>query len=149
MLDNQGCRQHTTRKCNTYSNVFSTATMATESAAKLRSYVLFVLRTAQPVSLQSLTAKIRYRTRVSPCRICCGQGNKGAHSSPSTSVVPCPYHSFNAPPHFHFRSYSQQKVERANPASLATQAIELFRQHGRKIIMLLSIHGVTAVSVTS
>ena len=36
---------------------FSTTTMATERAAMLRLYVLFVLRTTQPVSLQPLTAK--------------------------------------------------------------------------------------------
>ena len=64
-------------------------------------------------------------------------------SSP-VRIVPSTLHLI-----FIFAVTLNEMYDRANPASLATQVMELFRKHGRKIIMLLSIHGVTAVSVTS
>ena len=52
---------------------------------------------AQAVSRRSLTAKARVRSRVSPCGFCGGQSATGTGFSPSTSVLPCQFHSTGAP----------------------------------------------------
>ena len=52
---------------------------------------------AQAVSRRPLIAEARVRSRVSPCRICGGQSGTGTGFSLSTSVVPCQFHSTDAP----------------------------------------------------
>jgi hypothetical protein len=54
---------------------------------------------AQAISRRPLTAETRVRSRVSPCGICGGQSGTGTGFSPSTSVVPCHFHSTGAPLH--------------------------------------------------
>jgi hypothetical protein len=45
------------------------------------------------VSRRPLTAVARFRTRVNPCGICVGQSGTGTGFSPSSSVLPCQYHT--------------------------------------------------------
>jgi hypothetical protein len=51
---------------------------------------------AQAVSRRSVTAEARVRSRVSPCAICGGQRGTGTGFFPSTSVLPCQFHSTGA-----------------------------------------------------
>jgi hypothetical protein len=51
---------------------------------------------AQAVSRWPLAAKARARFQVSPCEICGGQSGPATGFSPSTSVIPCQYHSIIA-----------------------------------------------------
>jgi hypothetical protein len=51
----------------------------------------------QAVSRRPLTAEARVRSRASPCGICGGQSGTGTGFSPSTSVLPCQFHSTGAP----------------------------------------------------
>jgi hypothetical protein len=48
---------------------------------------------AHVVSRRHLTAEARVRARVNPCVICGGQSGIGTGFSPSSSVLPCQYHS--------------------------------------------------------
>jgi hypothetical protein len=48
---------------------------------------------AQAVSRRHLTAKARVRARVNPCGVCGGQSETGTGFSPSSTVLPCLYHS--------------------------------------------------------
>jgi hypothetical protein len=52
---------------------------------------------AQAVSRWHPTAEARVRSRVSPCGICGGQSGTGTAFSPSSSFLPCQYHSTGAP----------------------------------------------------
>ena len=52
---------------------------------------------AQAVSRRPLTAKARFRSRVSPCEICGGESGTGTGFSQSTSVFRCQFHSTGAP----------------------------------------------------
>jgi hypothetical protein len=54
---------------------------------------------AQAVSHRPVTAEVRVRSRVTSCGICCGQSGTGTGFSPSTSVLPCRFHSIGAPLH--------------------------------------------------
>jgi hypothetical protein len=47
----------------------------------------------QAVSHLPLTAEARVRARLSPRRICGGNRSIGTDFSPSSSVIPCQYHS--------------------------------------------------------
>jgi hypothetical protein len=51
------------------------------------------LAMAQVVSRRPLTAEARVRARFNTCSICGGQSGTGTGFSPSSSVVPCQYHS--------------------------------------------------------
>jgi hypothetical protein len=51
----------------------------------------------QVVCRQPLTAEVWVRSRAGPCRICGGRSGTGTSFSPSISVLPCQYHSTNAP----------------------------------------------------
>jgi hypothetical protein len=48
---------------------------------------------SQAVIRRPLTAEARIRARVNPCGICGGQSGTGTGFSPSSSAVPCQYHS--------------------------------------------------------
>jgi hypothetical protein len=48
---------------------------------------------AQAVSRRPLTAEAGVRALVNPCGICGGQSGTGIGFSPSSSVLPCQYHS--------------------------------------------------------
>jgi hypothetical protein len=48
---------------------------------------------SQVVSRRPLTAEARVRARVNPCGIYGGQSGIGTGFSPSSSVLPCQYHS--------------------------------------------------------
>jgi hypothetical protein len=52
---------------------------------------------AQAASRRSLTAEARFRSRVSPCRVCGGQSGTGIGFSPNTSVFLCQFNSTGAP----------------------------------------------------
>jgi hypothetical protein len=52
---------------------------------------------AQAVSRRPLTAEARVQSRVTPCGICGGQSGTGTDFFPSTSVLPCQFHSTGAP----------------------------------------------------
>jgi hypothetical protein len=52
---------------------------------------------AQAVSRRPPTAEARVRSRVSVCGICGGQSVTVTDFSPSTSVLPCQFHSTGAP----------------------------------------------------
>jgi hypothetical protein len=52
---------------------------------------------AQAVSRRPLTAEARDRSRFSLCGICGGQSGTGTGFSPSTSVLPCQFHSTGTP----------------------------------------------------
>jgi hypothetical protein len=52
---------------------------------------------AQAVSRRPLTAEARVRSLASPCEICGGQSGNWTGFSPSTSVLPCQFHSIGAP----------------------------------------------------
>jgi hypothetical protein len=52
---------------------------------------------AEAVSRRSLTAEVRVRSRVSPSGICGGKVALGQVFPPSTSVLPCQFHSTGAP----------------------------------------------------
>jgi hypothetical protein len=52
---------------------------------------------AQAVSRRPLTAEARVRSQVNPCGICGGQSGTGTGFSPSTSLLPCQFHSTGAP----------------------------------------------------
>jgi hypothetical protein len=54
---------------------------------------------AQAVSRRPVTAEARVRSRVSPCEICGGQSGTGTGFPPSTSGLPCQFHSTGAPLH--------------------------------------------------
>jgi hypothetical protein len=45
------------------------------------------------VSRRPLAAETWVRARARPCGICGGQSDTGARLSPSSSVLPCQYHS--------------------------------------------------------
>jgi len=45
----------------------------------------------------ALIMEAQDRSQVSPCDICGGQNSTGTGFSPSISVLPCQYHSINAP----------------------------------------------------
>jgi hypothetical protein len=51
----------------------------------------------QVVSLRPSTAEDQVRSRFSPCGICGGQRGTGTGFTPSTSVLPCQFHSTVAP----------------------------------------------------
>jgi hypothetical protein len=51
---------------------------------------------AQTISRRPLTAEVRVRTRVNSCGICGAQSSTGRGYSPSSSVLPCQYHSLMA-----------------------------------------------------
>jgi hypothetical protein len=48
---------------------------------------------AQVVSRRPVTAEVRVRARFNPCGICGGQSGTGTGFSPSSSGLPCQYHS--------------------------------------------------------
>ena len=52
---------------------------------------------SQAVSCRSLTAEARVQSRASLCGICGGQSGAWTGLSPSTSVLPCQFHSTGAP----------------------------------------------------
>jgi hypothetical protein len=51
---------------------------------------------AQAVNRRPLTAEAWVRSRVSPYGICGGQSSTGTGVSPSTSILPCQFHSTGA-----------------------------------------------------
>jgi len=51
---------------------------------------------AQAVSRRPVTTEAPVRSHVSPCDICYGQSGTETGFSPSSSVLPCQYHSTNA-----------------------------------------------------
>jgi hypothetical protein len=54
---------------------------------------IWIWRSTEVVSRRLLAAESRVRTRVNPCVICGGQSGTGTGFSPSSSVLPCQYHS--------------------------------------------------------
>jgi hypothetical protein len=56
-------------------------------------YIIEGRAMAQVVSRRPLTAEARVRARVNPCGICGAQSGTGTGFSPSSSVLPCQYHS--------------------------------------------------------
>jgi hypothetical protein len=52
---------------------------------------------AQVVSRRPLTAEARVRAPVNPCGICGGQSGTGTGFSPSSTIFPCQYISFQGP----------------------------------------------------
>jgi hypothetical protein len=54
---------------------------------------------AEVVSRRPLIAEVRIRCLVSPCGICGGQSGTATGFSPSTSVLPCKFHSIGVPLH--------------------------------------------------
>jgi hypothetical protein len=65
---------------------------------------------AQVVSSRPLKAESRVRARVFPCRICGGQSCTGIGIFPSSSVLPCQYHSTVAPYSYIIRGMNNRPV---------------------------------------
>jgi hypothetical protein len=66
---------------------------------------------------------IQVRSQSSPCEICGAQSGTVTGLSPSTSVLPCQYHSTNASHSSSSTYYSYQKDKRAKPGNLTERNV--------------------------
>jgi hypothetical protein len=70
------------------------------------------------VSCRLLTAEAWVRSWAGPCEVCGCQIGSGAGFSPSTSVLPCQYHSTSAACLFSSQGCSYQKDKQTKPGNL-------------------------------
>ena len=69
----------------------------------------------QAASRRPLNAEARFRSQVSPCKICGGQNGSVTGFSPSISVLPCQCHSTDAPISSLSTRFSYQRDKGAKP----------------------------------
>jgi hypothetical protein len=74
---------------------------------------------AQAFSRRPVAVEAQFRSQASPCEICDGPGGTGRHLFPSTSVLPCQYHSASAPYSSSYSSCPYQKDKSSKSGNFA------------------------------